>query len=274
MTSVEGDGIIGGGMEFPMMTLIGSYTSRSDTALYGVHAHELAHMWVPMIVGVDERRRGWMDEGTTSFNTSQAEKEFYPGRNWDEGNYEGYLSFARSGNESEMMRWSDLQGVGYGVASYAKPATLLATLRGLLGEETFVRAYHTYIRNWAFKHPKPWDFFDTFNHESGENLDWFWRTWYFETWTLDQAVGSVTRDGRTTTITVEDRNWAPMPARLTITLENGQTLEREVPVSTWLAGETSAEVTVDSDSPVVRVEIDAAKVFPDIDRDNNVWERR
>ena len=72
MTAVEGAEIIGGGMEFPMLTVIGDYNQRSDTALYSVIAHELAHMWVPMIVGNDERRRAWMDEGTTSFNTGQA----------------------------------------------------------------------------------------------------------------------------------------------------------------------------------------------------------
>ncbi|MCH8939321.1 MAG: M1 family metallopeptidase, partial [Gemmatimonadetes bacterium] len=81
MSAVEGGDIIGGGMEFPMMTLIGPYNGRSDSALYNVTAHELAHMWVPMIVGVDERRHAWMDEGTTTFNENQARMEFFPGVN-------------------------------------------------------------------------------------------------------------------------------------------------------------------------------------------------
>jgi hypothetical protein len=275
MTAVEGAEIIGGGMEFPMLTLMGDYNQRGDTALYSVTAHELAHMWVPMIVGNDERRRAWMDEGTTSFNTAQAKTEFFPGRDWDEGNREEYARFARSGREGEIMRWSDFHysGDAYGLASYAKPATLLATLRGLLGEETFVNAYRTYLRNWSFKHPKPWDFFNTFSSVSGRDLDWFWRAFYFETWMLDQAVESVSSADGQTTVVVRDHGLAPMPARLSITLADGTLVFGEIGVETWLAGKRQAELTLSTDSPAVRVEIDADHVFPDVNRENNVWRR-
>ena len=276
MTAVEGEDIIGGGMEYPMMTLISGYAGASDTSLHGVVSHELAHMWVPMTVGTDERRYGWMDEGTTSFNTSAEENEFYPGRRWELGNYQGYEQAALLGLEGEIMRWSDYQytSYAYSIASYAKPATLLWTLDGLLGRETFLKAYHTFVRTWAFKHPKPWDLFDTFNYVSGRNLDWFWRTFYYQTWMLDQAVGSVTLQNDGTHIVVDDRGLAPMPARLTITLQNGDTLHREIPVDTWLSGARSAEIVLRTSSPVTKVEIDAEEVFPDVDRRNNTWERQ
>jgi hypothetical protein len=275
MTSVEGGGIIGGGMEFPMMTLIGDYNQRSDSALYYVHAHELAHMWLPMTVDTDENLYAWMDEGTTTFNENQARKESFPGINHDRPDMDGYLAVARSGLEGEMMRAGDyyLPGPAYTTASYAKPATILATLRGLLGEETFVRGFRDFIRTWAFKHPKPWDLFNTFNRVSGRDLDWFWRSWYYETWVLDQAVAGVTQTDGAATIVVRDRGWVPMPARLTITLADGSTSTAEVPVRHWLAGNTTADIEMDVDQAVVRVEIDAAGVFPDIDRTNNVWER-
>jgi len=275
MTAVEGGGIIGGGMEYPMMTLIGDYNGASDTALYGVTVHELAHMWVPMIVGNDERRRAWMDEGTTSFNTSAGENEFYPGQRWELGNYQGYLQIAGTDYEGELMRWSDSHNPGpaYGVASYAKPATLLWTLRGLLGEETFRQAYHTYIRDWAYRHPKPWDFFNTFSRVSGQDLDWYWRTWYYETWTLDQRVKDVRLVPEGIRVVVEDLGLAPMPARLTLTTADGQTIKAEIGVDAWLAGAREADIVVRTTSPVIKVEIDAERVFPDTDRRNNVWER-
>lgn len=274
MTAIEGAGIIGGGMEFPMMTLIGDYRGRTDSALYYVTAHELAHMWVPMIVSTDERRYGWMDEGTTTFNENRARSDFYPGSDPDRGDLESYVRAARSGYESELMRWTDYLYPGQnGIASYAKPATLLVALRGLLGDTLFERAYHEYFRRWAFKHPYPWDFFNTFDHVTGRNLEWFWRTWYYETWTLDQGVSAVRREGSETVIVVEDRGWAPMPARLAITLENGQVLRREIPVEHWLGGARSAELRVPASPAVVRVEIDPERVFPDIDRANNVWRR-
>ncbi|MEJ2239610.1 MAG: M1 family metallopeptidase [Gemmatimonadales bacterium] len=275
MTAVEGNGLESGGMEYPMMTLIGGYNNRPASGLYGVIAHEFAHMWVPMVVGSDERRHSWMDEGTTSFNGGHASADFYPGNDPVEGNREGYLAVARRGLEGEIMRLSDYHypGPAYGTASYSKPATMLNTLRALLGEEVFDHAYQEYIRTWSYKHPKPWDFFDWFNTAAGESLDWFWRAFYYETWTLDQAVGEVVQGDDGTTIVIEDRGWAPMPGRVRITRQNGDTLDREVPVSTWLTGATSAQLEVPAGSPVVRVEVDPDQLVPDIDRSNNVWDR-
>jgi len=272
---VEGGGIIGGGMEFPMMTLIGDYNTRSDSALYFVTVHEIGHMWAPMIANTDETRHGWMDEGMTTFNENQARKEYFPGIDHDVPDREDYLAASRDGRDAEMMRWTGLHRPGVsGIVSYQKPATVLVALRGLLGEETFVRAYKRFFRDWAFKHPKPWDFFNTFNDVSGQNLDWFWRSWYYESWTLDQAVRDVIQEITLATVVVEDLGLVPMPARLKLTLENGHVLEREIPAESWLHGERKVELSIPVRSPVVRVEIDADHVFPDINRANNVWEGR
>ncbi len=270
-TAVEGAGIIGGGMEFPMMTIIGGYDGASDQALYSVINHELAHNWVPMIVSNDERRRAWMDEGTTDFNDAEASADFYPGFDGQQSEFAGYTGLARTGHEGALMRYSDyLDTPGhYGVHGYTKPGSLLFSLRNMLGEETFYRAYRGYLRAWAFKQPKPWDFFNYFNTSTGQDLDWFWQTWYYETWVLDQSIASVTEGGSGTEIVVYDRGDAPMPARLTITLAGGDKLEREIPVSTWLAGTRQATVTVPAGQQVVQVEIDAD--FPDVMRKNNFW---
>ncbi|MEJ2334519.1 MAG: M1 family metallopeptidase [Gemmatimonadales bacterium] len=273
MSLIEGGGIMGGGMEFPLMTLIGSYNTRSDSALYYVTAHELGHMWLPMIVGTDERRHAWMDEGMTSFNENEARKEFFPGEDSEDSDREGYLEVARSGGEGEMMRWTDYQYPGRArTASYSKPSTVQAALRGLLGEDVFLRAYREYIRRWAFKHPTPWDFFYTIEDVTGRDLEWFWRAWYYETWTLDQAVTDVRETDEGTEIVIRDLGLVPMPARVRVTRENGEVLDLEVPVDTWLAGEVEAVLTMPAGSPVVRVEIDPERLFPDIDRQNNVWD--
>jgi hypothetical protein len=214
-----------------------------------------------------------MDEGTTSFNDDQASAEFYPGYSTERSEFETYVARARTGEEGALMRFSDfLDNVGhYGVHAYQKPASLLISLRGLLGRDAFYRAYQGYLRAWAFRQPKPWDFFNYFNASSGQDLSWFWRTWYYETWVLDQSIASVTPGPRGTDIVVRDVGDAPMPARLTITLANGDTLQREIPVTTWLAGARTATVTVPRGREVVRVEIDARGEFPDISRKNNVW---
>jgi hypothetical protein len=272
-TAVEADGIIGGGMEFPMMTIISGYDQAGDTALYSVVSHELGHIWVPMIVSTDERRWGWMDEGTTDYNENRATADFYPGYDGERYEFEGYLGQARTGEESALMRYSDFLDSPnhYGVYAYQKPGSMLITLRHLLGDSTFARAYQGYLRAWAFKQPKPWDFFNAFNTLAGRDLSWFWRTFYFETWVLDQSVASVTAGPRSTTIVVRDLGDAPLPARLTITLANGDTLQREVPLATWLGGARTATVTVPRGREVTRVEIDARHEFPDVSRKNNLW---
>ena len=274
MTSVEGAEIIGGGMEFPMMTVIGSYNwSQNSNSLYYVIAHEFAHMWVPMIVSTNERRYSWMDEGTTTFNENQARKDFFDDPDRDSDDFQNYLNLAGSVLEGEIMRWSDYHYPGgFGVASYPKPAAMLVSLRGVLGEETFLEAYRTYLDRWKYKHPYPWDFFNTFEDVSGRDLDWFWRSWYYETWILDQAVAGVSSNAGESTITIADFGEVPMPAEVQITLENGTNVTRNIEVETWLNGATETELTIEEPSPVTRVEIDPEKKFPDANRSNNVWQ--
>ncbi len=275
MTAVEGGGIIDGGMEYPMMTLMGDYNERGDDALYYVTAHELGHMWIPMIAGPNERRFSWMDEGATSFLENQTRGDFLPGPDHFDDDRQNYLAAARAEIEGEILRWSDFHysEAAFGIASYSKPATLLVALRGLLGEETFLRAYRAFLRDWAYKHPYPYDFFNAFEAAAGRDLDWFWDSWYVRTWTLDQAVGRVTQRPGEAEIVVEDRGRAPMPVHLTATLDDGQKVNVNLPVDVWLQGQTQASVLVKSPARVTRVEIDPAQDFPDIDRSNNVWTR-
>jgi aminopeptidase N len=229
-------------------------------------------MWVPMMVANNERRYAWMDEGTTTFNENQAKKDFYPGFDWDLPEQESYIDVALAELEGSLMTFSDyhVPGPAYGIASYDKPGTILAALRALLGEEVFMRAYRAYFDRWAFKHPYPWDFFHTFEDVSGRDLDWFWRSWYYETWLLDQAIAEVRVEGDRSTIVVEDRGRVPMPAPLSIRCRNGETIERTVQVDSWLAGRL--QVSVEIECAIESVTIDAARDYPDVDRSNNSWE--
>ncbi|MBI4421447.1 MAG: M1 family metallopeptidase [Gemmatimonadetes bacterium] len=274
MSLIEGEDIVSGGMEYPMLTLISALNDASDSLVYSVSAHELAHMWIPMIVGADETRYGWMDEGTTDFHETQARKDFYPGSDPEDEERRSYFRVAGSSREDAMMRWTDFQLPGaYTVSSYQKPATVLYALRELIGVEPFQRGLQTFVREWAYKHPTPWDFFHTFDRAAGRDLWWFWRSWFYETWTLDQAIAAVEARPDGAVITIEDKGWAPMPTRVTITLASGETIQREVPVDVWLRGAQSTTVTAPAGATVTKVEIDATQAFPDVDRANNVWTR-
>jgi len=273
MTSVEGAGIIGGGMEFPMMTIMGSYNGRSSQALYDVTAHELAHMWIPMIVSNNERRRAWMDEGPTTFHEANARWDYNPELFSRLDEFSGYLGFAGNDFENPIMRWSDYHypGPSYGVASYPKSGSLLIALQGVLGEETFIEAWKTYLKRWAYKHPTPYDMFNTFEDVSGTDLDWFWRSWYFETWTLDHSIKRVSQQNGKLEVVVEDLGDAIMPVLLRITLSDDTTIDTRINAEAWLKGSRTASLVIPVDATVRAVIIDPDNYFPDADKNNNSW---
>ncbi|HEY4649055.1 MAG TPA: M1 family metallopeptidase, partial [Gemmatimonadales bacterium] len=152
MTAVDGPTSCGG-MEYPMMTCIGG---QWDTlGLYEVTTHEIGHMWFPMIVGSDEKRYAWMDEGLTQFDQSQSMADFFKGFDDEARNRKNYLDFAETDQEVELIHHGDHYPnyPSYGVAAYYKPATIMVALRGVLGTDTFNKAYKEYIRRWSYKHP-------------------------------------------------------------------------------------------------------------------------
>lgn len=275
MTSVEGADIIGGGMEFPMMTVIGDYNNAGAVRLYGVTAHELAHMWFPMIINTNERRYTWIDEGYTTFHTNEANMDYIGDRFSHEDVFSGYLQIAGSDLEGEIMRWSDYHypGPAYGVASYPKPASVLIALRGVLGEETFNNAHQELIRRWNYKHAYPWDIFNTFEDVSGRDLSWFWRSWYFETWTLDHSISDVYEENNSTVIVVHDLGNVPMPVYIEITLENGAVLRESLDVNHWLQGNRTGEITLNNTVGVISIKIDPDNHFPYVNTSNLTWTR-
>ncbi|MGH7499077.1 MAG: M1 family metallopeptidase [Gemmatimonadales bacterium] len=262
-----------GGMEYPMMTCIGG---EWDTlSMYEVVDHEIGHMWFPMMVGSDEKRFAWMDEGFTQFDQSQGMDDFFKGFDDEARNRKNYLDFAESDGEVELMRHGDRfpNYNAYGVAAYYKPATVLVALRGVLGRETFHKALTEYGHRWLYKHPSPYDFFDTVEDVSGKDLSWFWRTWFFETWKLDQAIDTVTTAGDSVEVVIGNRGKAPMPVKLVVNRTGAPADTLTVPVEVWLGGAKRTTVRVAREPAIKSIEIDPANEFPDVDRGNQKWPR-
>ncbi len=236
MTVVDGPSSCGG-MEYPMMTCIGGdWNART---LFDVEAHEIAHMWFPMQVGSDEKRYAWMDEGMAQYFQSVAIDAQFPDADDVGENRRNYLGMARYGKETEMMRNGDKYPDynAYGIASYFKPATVLVALGGVIGDSTLMQGIREYGKRWTDRHPMPNDFWNTMNQVSGVDLDWFWRTWYYETWKLDQAIDGVVRTSPDTmAVTIENKGRAPMPVLLVARGAGGTTTSLVVPVDVWLHG--------------------------------------
>jgi aminopeptidase N len=277
MTSVEGADIIGGGMEFPMLTLIGPYEGEEPQALFNVTTHELGHMWIPMIVGANETRNAWIDEGSTTFLEGESRMALWPGVDHHRLDAQAYLEVAAAGLEQPLMRHGDWYepGPGYGIASYSKPATLMVALRDLMGWVKWGEAYRAFISEWAYKHPTPWDFFNTFERFAGEDLDWFWTSYYYETWTVDfEAVSAIASTQNGTVVRVANRGLGPFPVKVRITTSAGGVIDHDVPVDHWLEGKRWVEIQVPASAgSVTRVEVDPLATVPDVDRTNNFWPR-
>jgi aminopeptidase N len=278
MTSMEGV-LESGGMEYPMMTLISPW---ADTlSLAGDIMHETGHMWFPMQVGSNETRYPWMDEGFTQFDAAQGMAAIYGeqrtgGRPNDSehGQRRLYLDAAGAGNDMLLMWPGDLYPDNlYFVMFYDKTAAVLAALRGVLGEETFHRAYREYGHRWLGKHPYPYDFFNTMSDVAHRDLSWFWTTWFYEPWPLERAIVSVQPQGDSAAITIEDRGLAPMPVPLLVTRADGSTQRVDLPVDIWLSGARRHTVRVASAPPVTKVQIDPDGQFPALHRDGQTWPR-
>jgi aminopeptidase N len=243
--------------------------------------HETGHMWFPMQVGSNEARYPWMDEGFTQFDVAQGMRALYGepragGRPGDSepGQRELYLAAARAGHDLPLMWPGDLYPQElYFLMFYDKTAQALAALRGVLGEATFHRAFREYGRRWTGRHPYPYDFFDTIADVAGRDLAWFWTTWFYQPWPLDQAVAAVETRGDSTAITIEDRGLAPMPVVLAIERADGSVRSLTVPVDVWLGGARRHVVRVGASPAVIRVAIDPEGLFPDVDRTNQAWQR-
>ncbi|MDQ2890204.1 MAG: M1 family metallopeptidase [Gemmatimonadota bacterium] len=278
MTSMEGV-LTGGGMEYPRMTLMQPW---ADTlSLAGDLMHETGHMWFPMMVGSNESRYPWMDEGLTQYDEAQGLRPLYGeprkgGRiaDTEQGQRLLYTHVATAGGDLPLMTRGDLfPAETYNILVYDKTAQVLAALRGMVGEPIFHRAFRAYGQQWVNRHPYPEDFFNAMDAGIGQNLSWFWSTWFYNAWPLDQAIANVATDGNTTSITIEDRGLAPMPVTLAVTRADGTTQRINVPVDVWLKGARTYVERVASAPAVVKVEIDPDGLFPDINRGNQTWTR-
>ena len=263
-----------GGMEYPGIVFCSWKSTKKG--LWGVTNHEFGHNWFPMVVGSNERKYAWMDEGFNTFINGVSTKDFNMGEFYAPQSAQLRAPMMFSNQEEAILNTPDVIGLNYnGVAAYYKPAMGLDLLREqILGPERFDYAFREYIKRWAFKHPTPWDFFRTMENATGEDLAWFWRGWFFNTWKLDQAVKSVqyvkSDPAQGALITLQNLEQLPMPVVVVIKDANNKTDTVKLPVEVWERGNTWT-FHYPSAVKLSSVVIDPAGNFPDINPANNSW---
>lgn len=273
-TNVAG---IVGGMEYPGIVFCGSGASRGG--LWGVTSHEFGHNWFPMIVGSNERKYPWMDEGFNTFINTMADKSFNNGEFLSKRptNRQGLgRAFYNDSAEAIMTVPDVTQQRNLGQIAYNKPGLGLTLLReNILGEGRFDSAFSYYVHQWAFKHPTPYDFFHCIENYAGETLDWYWRGWFLNNWKIDFAVQDVSYIQRNdpkggTIITIENLEKLPMPVTVEITEANGTVGRVKLPVEVWHVGPVW-KFRYASTDVVTKVVIDPDKQYPDANPKNNIW---
>ena len=268
-TNVAG---IVGGMEYPGIVFCGS--DNQTGALWEVTNHEFGHNWFPMVVGSNERKYAWMDEGFNTFINKVDTKVFNNGEYFNPQDVEQEAPNMFNPDADAIMNTPDVIQPDYlGYAAYEKPALGLTILREqVLGEKRFDYAFQTYIKRWAFKHPTPWDFFHTMDNAAGEDLSWFWNEWFFTTWTLDQSVKQIdyvdNDPSKGSLITLENLGGLAMPVTILVKEENGNTSTVKLPAEIWQRGGTWT-FAYKSTSKISYAIIDPDHILPDVNPENN-----
>ncbi|HLZ77527.1 M1 family metallopeptidase [Phenylobacterium sp.] len=273
------------GMEYPGIVFDG--IPDKGKTLFFISAHEIGHSWFPMIVGSDERRDAWMDEGINTFIDVYESDDFEGGVYGPKRDGE-YAPDAKGGSPADqiaalikdpeapviMSRADTIREKYRHPVTYFKAAFALTLLReDILGPERFDPAFRKYIADWAYKHPKPSDFFREMESAGGEDLSWFWRGYFLNNWSHDMAVTEVVNDpARGASVTVENRGQLVLPATLRVTFQNGQTRDIRIPVETWM--QTGKHTYAIDGGPVAEATIDPDHRLPDADRSNNSMKAR
>ena len=264
-----------GGMEYPGIVFC-SWTDKGE-ALWGVTDHEFGHIWFPMIVGSNERLFAWMDEGFNTFINSLSSVDFNNGEYKQPAQNMHQASRALTNPEIEPVFTApdNLKEVNLGILAYFKPGAGLTMLREqILGKERFDYAFRTYVERWAFKHPTPDDFFRTIENVSGEDLNWFWRSWFINNWKFDQAINTVAYikndPAKGAIVTIENLEKMPLPVIAEIKLKSGKTTTINLPVEIWERN-VSWTFKTNTTEEIVSITLDPNFVFPDSNSQNNKW---
>ncbi|GJG86942.1 peptidase [Gemmatimonadetes bacterium T265] len=269
------------GMEYPMLAMEARGSDKYD--LYNVVTHEIGHNWFPMIVGSNERIHMWQDEGFNTFINTFSEARRYPERGDQLRRAAEERGYVQGAMAAGLDRPVDIPPDRInpqllGLVAYVKPSVALQTLRQeVLGPAAFDDAFRAYIRRWAFKHPTPADFYRTMEDVSGRRLDWFWREWFVDDPTFDQAVDSVAvaQRGDTSDVTVlyGNRSRGVLPIRARFTFSDGSTQGVDYPAEVWTMNTSRyARRYRFVGKRLARVELDPDRRLVDVDRSNNVWQ--
>ncbi|EQB62926.1 MAG: aminopeptidase N [candidate division Zixibacteria bacterium RBG-1] len=297
-TTVAGN--VGGGMEYFNLTFINKKIgSDYNHSLFGVIAHEIGHNWFYGLIGSNETKQPFMDEGFTTFATILAQEAYYgrydneyTWKKWHQKTFysndddrarsaRSYIVYAKRGLDEATDTPADkfLNPGAMRIGSYAKTASVLFMLQYALGDSVFDYGMREYYHRWHYKHPYKEDFQKVMEDVSGQKLEWFFKQWWDRTYTCDYGIKKIknksTADKKgnfvQTEILLERKGPAIMPVDIALKLKSGETRTEKIPVEAWMNDEKEHKLSLNLPAKVVSAEINPDQRLMDINRLDNSW---
>jgi hypothetical protein len=279
-----------GGMEYPMINFLTG--ERSPGSLLGVTAHEAAHEWFYAALGTNEADYAWMDEGFTSYATTEGVAHI---RGIDNPRHTGsYLSVVNAQEAGFFERFNTpadwfTTNSAYGVAAYPGGAMVVDMLGYVMSDSLRDVWLKEYYERRLFQHPDPYDLEKFAEDVSGLRLDWYFEQYTNMTRELDYAVADLDQrlvgNSWTATVQLERKKEVVMPIDVRLSLADGSTQWVTIPLGImqghkpvpeswivadpWLWTFPDYTLTLDLPAKVESVEIDPSGRMPDVNRLNN-----
>jgi len=220
------------GMEFPMIVNDTEMEDRAGT--YFITAHEVAHSYLPFLAGTNQKRHGWMDEGLTTLLGVEAHTLVEEDFNFREIYLEWYPFFAGTQEDiPSIVNSVYLPDIVFQQHEYVRSSLAFWTLKDILGDELFKSAMQEFIKRWAFKHPTPYDLFFTFNDHCGENLNWFFQSWFLSFEYPDLAISNVKLINNEWFIELKNIGGMPFPSKLQLEYSDNDTQVINIDARVW-----------------------------------------
>jgi hypothetical protein len=258
-------------MEYPMM-VNDSSTPDMEFSQF-VMNHEIAHTYFPFYMGINETRYAYMDEGwATTLEYLIAMEQL--GKEKADENYKNFRVSRWTTNNAteEALPVITPTTLATGDNAYVKPSLSYLGLRDMLGDEGFKKAMHVYMDRWNGKHPIPWDFFNSINNASGQNLNWYWNNWFFSNNYIDLAVSNVAIKGSGYTVAVKNIGGFAVPFDLNVTYSDGTKQAIHQTPAIWKSNQKTASVQFTAKKAVASIVIDGG-IYMDATPADNTWKK-
>ena len=273
-TAVQSALSAGGGMEYPMITVIG--LSGDAQSLDEVITHEVGHNWFYGILAFNERDHAWLDEGINSYYDHRYTSQYYPqaklnilpgfmSQKTEMTIFEAaYLYQARRNEDQPPATHSDsFSLINYFLSAYEKPAVVFKYLENYLETPVFDQIMQDFYQKWQFKHPQPQDLRLHFENATPKNLDWFFDGFINSNKKLDYALTGLEKEQGQFLVRV--KNMGEIEAPFNISGIKGDSILNTL----WYEGFNDLKSVHFPNGDYDLLVLDAARIAPEINRKNN-----